>query len=163
MRSYTAKIVLLIAVLASQIVGGSSCCCLPRLLASTLNSALSSAVSRNIPAREYACPKCCQHSAESSQGISTDDVSKIPDGQAGFSGSDRCTCVRDLFAGSPEETPNGSLIDRRGSTQYNAYLELGNLSLLLAIQKDVKCSYSPPRCHWQANRDWQCIACIWIA
>ncbi len=163
MYSYAAKLVLLLVVFTSQIVGGASCCCLSRLLARTLNSALSSSVSRNVPARENACPKCCQHSAESSQGISTDGISKLSDRQAVFSGSNRCTCVRDLFAGSPEEKPNGSLIEQRGNTQYNAYLELGNLSLQLAIQKDVKCSYSPPRCHWQANRDWQCIACIWIA
>ena len=155
------KIILLFAVIAGQLVGGSSCCCFARLLASTLNSTLSSAALRNIPAGEYPCPKCCQHLAESSEGVSTVAVSQLPMGQGSCSGNDKCNCVRGLFIGSSGEKQKGSLFGSRSYTQYNAHMALGDFSWLLAIQKKVKSSYSLTRCHWPANRDWQCIACIW--
>jgi hypothetical protein len=163
MRSYTAKIVLLIAVLTSQIVGGSSCCCFSRLLASTLDSALNSAVSRNIPARGYACPKCCKHQAESGEGISTVGVSKLLKRQTSCSGNDRCNCLRNPNFGAPEEKPSVSLLNQHEHNQHEAPLAFRDLRWSLAIHKNVKCSYSPPRCPWPAKRNWQCIACIWIA
>ncbi len=162
MQAYALRKVLLLAVFVFQIVGGSPCCCLSRLVVSSLDFRLNSTVSRVTPAREPACPKCSQRLAESSQGISNCDVSNRPKGRAGISGNENCNCVRNLLVRNPEEKLNRDSLDQRVYLLYDLHKPLSELCWLLAIQKNVKCSYSPPRCQGPANRYWHCIACIWI-
>ena len=158
MQTYASKIILLLAITVSQIVGGSSCCCRSRLLASTIESALTPTVTRNIQAEEFACPKCCRQRIESRIADSGAKLLKPVGRTASVSNEGKCNCVHHPSICVSEER----LFDQLERTLPQLPLDLDEFDLPNAVGKKVNVSYSPPPCHRPFNRAWQCLACIWI-
>ena len=164
MHSHTIKIVLLLAVSVSQVAGGLSCCCLPRLLASTLSSSFQSTVAIKVSGAESAdktaCPKCCHSNAESK---STATIAKNiwGKGQTTTISSDgQCNCARPISICMLEEVSIGGreLAQQPPSIPYF----IGKYDFLTRLA-NVKTSYSPPLRYMPDGRSWQSFACIWIA
>lgn len=164
MHSHTMKIVLLLAVLVSQVADGLSCCCLPRLLASALCSSFQTTVPFEVSGTESAsktaCSKCC-HSNAVSKSTPTIALNTSPKGQTTTISSDgQCNCVRHISICMLEEVSIGEreLAQQQPSIPY-FFREYDCVTRLA----NVKTSYSPPLRHLPDGRSWQSNACIWIA
>lgn len=163
MHSHTFKIVLLLAVSVNQFAGGLSCCCLPRLLASTLSSAVQPTETFVTPpesASKTTCPKCCQPRIESKSTASVVRNSPPKAKTTTVSGDGRCNCAHPVSIGIFEEKSFGEreLAQQQPAIPY-LFWEYDSLTRLANAKK----SYSPPLRHLPNGRSWQSLACIWIA
>lgn len=161
MHSYSLKLALIVAVSVSQIAGGTSCCCVPRFLASAISISLPwkipSQISAGEPANENTCPKCCRHRMESK----TNAVVLSPSSQTcravSISGDGKCRCVRHVSICSLDERPYSGF-------ELATLLPLPNISNLLdrlPTSPNAKAAYPPPIFIRPAGPSWQSLACVW--
>ncbi len=164
MHSHTLKIVLLLAVSVNQFTGGLSCCCLPRLLASSLFSALRPTVPFEVAppqsASKTACPKCCRPRIESKSAASVVRNTSRKSQTTKISGDGHCNCVQLIAICILKEESIGERDLAQVQPAIPCFLEEYYSSTRPGI---VKTSYSPPLFHRPDGRSWQSLACIWIA
>lgn len=161
MHTYALKIALFLAVSVSQIAGGNSCCCFPRLLASALTVSFQWNVPSQVLAEnllnESICPKCCRNRVESKTDTLESNPSSTNRRTTRVSGDVNCNCVRHLSIFTPDGKPLG--VQEIAPQQ----------PFSVAIKKydrppnpaNVTPAYSPPIFHWHFGPTWQCLACVW--
>lgn len=163
MHPYASKIALLIAVSLSQIVGGPSCCCLPRVLA----SALTISIQWNVRSQAFAenssnkdtCPKCCRHRIESKSLTLVSNPVPSNKPTASVSSDGKCNCARQLSLCAPDERSIG----QHKLAFQQPFCAASSIFDRPPNPTNVKTAYSPPIFHRPFGRSWQCLACIWIS
>lgn len=163
MHPYALKIAILIVVSLSQIAGGPSCCCFPRILASAFTISIqrnvrSQALSEN-PSSEKACPKCCRHRVESKSLTLASNPVPSNKPTASVSSDGKCNCVRQLSLCAPDEWSIG----QHKLAFQQPFCAASSILDRPTNPANVKTAYSPPIFHRLFGRFWQCLACIWIS
>lgn len=158
MSTLTLKIVLLFAVVSSQLFGGISCCCLGRFLSETAGTASDVSThssSGGAPQGEDSqpvkrCPKCSRGSTnrgEIGSHSRKQPSAKICDGE-------QCRCAKLAVNATPPKDPLTKVIDHPLWVPPTESLVTGRDSTLVDLRKyEVPIRFG--------GRSWQSIACVW--
>jgi hypothetical protein len=147
------KLVLLVAVVTSQILGGVSCCCLSRTLVFSLIAAGQGFVGSASSAQlQPVCPKCAARKRLSHNKTCSHNVARGLEVSAGA--SDQCRCVKldvkSSVLNEPLPFASGDLCCEGQHLNHWASCEIEPVS--------VRDYQIPDRF---GGRSWQSIACVW--
>ncbi len=160
MHTNSLKLALLIVVSMSQIAGGTSCCCVPRFLASVLTISLQWKTPYQASARELAnenaCPKCCSHLRVSK----AKEIVLVPSPRTcrdeSISSDGQCHCVRHVFLCALDEKP----ISAHELATHLTFPDKPNFWDRPPAPTIAK-AYPPPILIRPASPSWQSLACVW--
>lgn len=164
MLSRTSHIFLLFAVAYGQILGGISCCCLPKVAIAAWSKAFTApaASSQHCTTRtegtEEAIPRCprCSNKAPARQAVTGDQTTVAADGFGSrlTCQADDCRCPKlDIGLGlQKDQVTKGTEIDRIES--------LADDLLLLTQSRSVSADRSDIPIRF-GGHSWQSVACLW--
>jgi len=153
MSPFSLQFVLLVAVAASQIFGGISCCCLGKAIFPPVAYAANGSQPATQPVQRARCPKCAARTSHQSPASLSKPVKQLSD-PAKVCENIQCRCIKAVNSAS---TPNDPSVH-----QPTVYGLVGTIPAPLLTSADrtpaARKFKVPDRL---GGRSWQSIACVW--
>lgn len=158
MLSHFQKLILLGAVVVSQVLGGSSCCCLSRFLISAMKASVAASPSLASCESEKA-PSCCVCKSRSASTRHAKSVSTLLQSQFGerLLPDGKCNCLKNLSLAT-EKRPRSSVKAFESTFVGISESRLGYVEALGPISPSSH-QVDLPR---SRQHSWQAIACVWL-